>query len=505
MKPNDLVEYEKKIGPSIKDSLTGTYNHAVFQILFTQEIERFKRYGKPFGLLLIDIDWFSIFNRRHGPIEGDRVLITVAESILENTRSVDMVARFWADRFSVILPETVDTAAVEVAERIQQAILGRSKGGITVSIGIACCPNDGIERSTLILAADEALKQAKRLGKARTYVKHHGPENDIEAPSNVLVVDDNRLNLKMMSSILKLNGYSVLQATSGHEALHACQKFDVDLVLLDIMMPEMDGFETCRRLKTQECTRLIPVILLTALDDAQSRLKGIEAGADDFISRPPNKTELLARTRSLIKVRHLNQSLTNVENVLFSMARAVEAKDEYTQGHIERVANLAVSIGRALNLSPKETKALYYGGALHDIGKLGIPHEILNKPGPLDSDEWDIMRQHPEIGYKICLPLGESLGFALDIIRYHHEKMDGSGYPYGLKGTEIPDVARIMAVADIYDALVTDRPYRKGMSRERAMKIISLETAEGKLDKQITRALVGLLPAKEAIASLVGA
>jgi putative two-component system response regulator len=504
MKSIDLVEYEQKIGPSIKDPLTGTYNHAVFQILITQEIERYKRYGKPFGLLLIDIDWFSIYNRRHGPIEGDRVLITVAESILENTRSVDMVARFWADRFSLVLPETVDTAAVEVAKRIQQGISGRSMGEITVSIGIACCPNDGIERSSLILAADEALKQAKRLGKARTYVKLHEPEDNIEVPSNILVVDDNRLNLKMMTSVLKLNGYSVFQATSGHEALHACQKFEVDLVLLDIMMPEMDGFETCRRLKTQERTRLIPVILLTALDDSQSRLKGIEAGADDFISRPPNKTELLARTRSLIKVRHLNQSLTNVENVLFSMARAVEAKDEYTQGHIERVAHLAVSIGRALNLSQRETKALYYGGALHDIGKLGIPHEILNKPGPLNRKEWDIMRQHPEIGYKICLPLGESLGFALDIIRYHHEKMDGSGYPYGLKGTEIPDVARIMAVADMFDALTTDRPYRKGMSREKAMEIINLETAEGKLDKLITRALVELLTTTEAIASVVG-
>jgi putative two-component system response regulator len=391
-----------------------------------------------------------------------------------------------------------------VAERIQQGISGRSIGEITVSIGIACCPNDGIERSSLILAADEALKQAKRLGKARTYVKLHEPEDNIEVPSNILVVDDNRLNLKMMTSVLKLNGYSVFQATSGHEALHACQKFEVDLVLLDIMMPEMDGFETCRRLKTQERTRLIPVILLTALDDAQSRLKGIEAGADDFISRPPNKTELLARTRSLIKVRHLNQSLTNVENVLFSMARAVEAKDEYTQGHIERVAHLAVSIGRALNLSQRETKALYYGGALHDIGKLGIPHEILNKPGPLNQKEWDIMRQHPEIGYKICQPLGESLGFALDIIRYHHEKMDGSGYPYGLKGTEIPDVARIMAVADMYDALTTDRPYRKGMSREKAMEIINSETAEGKLDKLITRALVELLTTTEAIASVVG-
>ncbi|MDJ0783474.1 MAG: diguanylate cyclase [Desulfosarcinaceae bacterium] len=505
MKPNDLVEYEQRIGPSIKDPLTGTYNHAVFQILFSQEVERFKRYGKPFGLLLIDIDWFSLYNRRHGPIEGDRVLIAVSQAIAENIRSVDTVARFWADRFSVILPETVDTAAVEVAQRIQKAIFEQSEDEITVSIGIAACPNDGIERAALIAAAEEALQQAKRLGKARTFARQHTPEKHNEEPSTILVVDDNPLNLKMMSSILKINGYSVLQAASGHEALHTCQKFEVDLVLLDIMMPEMDGFETCRRLKTQEHTRMIPVILLTALDDAESRLQGIEAGADDFISRPPNKTELLARTRSLIKVRHLNQSLTNVENVLFSMARAVEAKDEYTQGHIERVANLAVSIGRALKLSPKETKALYYGGALHDIGKLGIPHEILNKPGPLSSSEWEIMRQHPEIGYKICLPLGESLGFALDIIRYHHEKMDGSGYPYGLKGKEIPAVARIMAVADIYDALVTDRPYRSGMSREKAMDIIRSETDEGKLDRRITRALEDLLPASETIASSIGA
>jgi putative two-component system response regulator len=504
MKPKDIVEYELKIGTSLRDPLTGTFNHAVFQIFFSQEIERHKRYGKSFGLLLIDIDWFSLFNRRHGPIEGDRVLKTVSEAIVENIRSVDTVARFWADRFSVILPEAADPAATEVAERIQGAIASKSKGHITVSVGIATCPDDGMNRSSLILAADEALQQAKKLGKARTYIKQRDVLWHGEEQSNILVVDDNPLNRKMMNHILRLDEYSILEATNGHEAIHMCQKFEVDLVLLDIMMPEMDGFETCRRLKTQEQTRMIPVILLTALDDAQSRLLGIEVGADDFLSRPPNKTELLARTRSLIKVRHLNQSLTNVENVLFSMARAVEAKDEYTQGHIERVANLAVSMGRALELSKKETKALYYGGALHDIGKLGIPHEILNKPGPLTSDEWEIMRRHPEIGYKICLPLGETLGFALDIIRYHHEKMDGSGYPYGLEGNEIPAVARIMAVADMYDALVTDRPYRKGMSREKAMDIIAAETAEGKLDQRITQTLAELLPVKERIASPAG-
>lgn len=307
------------------------------------------------------------------------------------------------------------------------------------------------------------------------------------------MVDDDPLNQKLMKGILQKGRYSILTASNGREALHTCQKFDIDLVLLDIMMPEMDGFETCRRLKKQEHTRLIPIILLTALNDSQSKLRGIEVGADDFISRPPNHPELLARTHSLINVKRLNKSLTSVENVLFSMARAVEAKDKYTQGHIERVANLAVSIGRNMELKANEMKALHYGGILHDMGKIGIPHDILNKPGPLTDQEWIVMKQHPEIGYKICMPLGDTLGSALDVIRYHHEKMDGSGYPYGLKDQEIPTVARIMAVADIYDALVTDRPYRKGMDRDKSINILTAETDEGKLDMTVTKILIEMI------------
>ena len=248
---------------------------------------------------------------------------------------------------------------------------------------------------------------------------------------------------------------------------------------------------------------MIPIILLTALNDSQSKLRGIEVGADDFISRPPNHPELLARTHSLINVKRLNKSLTSVENVLFSMARAVEAKDKYTQGHIERVANLAVSIGRNMELKANEMKALHYGGILHDMGKIGIPHDILNKPGPLTDQEWIVMKQHPEIGYKICMPLGETLGSALDVIRYHHEKMDGSGYPYGLKDQEIPTVARIMAVADIYDALVTDRPYRKGMDRDKSINILTAETDEGKLDMTVTKILIEMITSGTSLEPLI--
>lgn len=497
MKPQILADYEKLTGVSLQDSLTGAYNHAVFQILFAQEIERYKRYGKPFGLLLIDVDWFSFFNKRHGPIFSDRALQSVYRAIAANIRSVDIAARYSGDCFGVILPESSDAAALEVAERIRLASKTDSDAAVTVSTGIAICPQDGMSRIALVQEATEALVQAKKLGKDRIFIKTHSPQTAEKEQPTILVVDDHPLNQKLVKGILKIAGYAILTAANGHEALHACRKFEIDLILLDVMMPGMDGYETCRRLKTQEHTRMIPVILLTALSDAESRLRGIEAGADDFISRPPNQAELLARTRSLISVKLLNKSLTSVENVLFSMARAVEAKDKYTQGHIERVANLAVSLGRAMDLSGKEIKALHYGGFLHDIGKIGIPHEILNKSGPLTDHEWQIMRQHPEIGYKICMPLGDTLGFALDIIRYHHEKMDGSGYPYGLRDGEIPTVAQIMAVADIYDALVTDRPYRKGMHREKAFDIIMTEATEGKLDMRITQILVDMLTSEK--------
>ena len=281
-----------------------------------------------------------------------------------------------------------------------------------------------------------------------------------------------------------------VKAFNGADALHMLTKTEVDVVLLDIMMPGIDGYEVCRRIKGNPATRMIPVVLVTALDDMDSKIKGIEAGADDFITKPVNKLELLARTKSLINVKKLNSSLTSIENVLFSLAITVEAKDAYTQGHIERVANVAVMLGRKMGLSPADAEALRFGGTLHDIGKIGVPHEVLNKPGPLDDDEWDVMKSHSDTGYRICSPLKKSLGSALDIIRHHHEKLDGTGYPDGLKGDEVSMVARVMAVADIYDALITDRPYRKGMPKEKAFGILGKEAEEGKLDSDVVNCLL---------------
>jgi putative two-component system response regulator len=291
----------------------------------------------------------------------------------------------------------------------------------------------------------------------------------------------------------------LIKATNGIDTLSILNKTAVDLILLDVMMPDMDGYAVCRQLKSSESTRLIPVVLVTALDDREAKIKGIDAGADDFITKPPNKMELLARSKSLIKLKKLNDNLASVEYVLFSLARTVEAKDKYTKGHVERVSKMAIILGRNMGLTESEMEALRFGGILHDIGKITIPEYILNKPGPLNPEEVEVMKSHPIAGYNICLPLKKNLGQALDVIRQHHEKLDGSGYPDGLKNKDISIASRIMAVVDIYDALVTNRAYREGLSFDRAIDILRQEVKNEKLDELVVEKLIETMSEKQKI------
>jgi putative two-component system response regulator len=309
----------------------------------------------------------------------------------------------------------------------------------------------------------------------------------------VLVVDDVPVNVKILEAMLFPLKYKVSKAFSGLEALALIERGDIDLVLLDIMMPGIDGIEVCRRIKSQEHTRIIPVVMVTALDEIEAKIRSIEAGADDFISKPVNKLELLARTRSLIAVKRLNENMIGFENALISLANAVEAKDVYTQGHNKRVSSMALQLGKRMNLSSRELDALRIGGILHDIGKIGIPDAILKKEGGLDPDEWAVMKTHPDVGYQVAYPLKRTLHQALDIIRYHHEKMDGSGYPDGLKGEAICMVARIMAVVDCYDAMISDRPYRKAFTPEEVRRLLQKESTECRLDGKVVDALMAML------------
>jgi putative two-component system response regulator len=285
----------------------------------------------------------------------------------------------------------------------------------------------------------------------------------------VLVVDDVAANRELLEGHLYDLGYDVRQARDGVEALEAIAAEEPDLVLLDIDMPRLDGISVCERLKTHPTRRLIPIVILTASSDRGTRLRGIAAGADDFLSKPFDAKELLVRTRVLLRERALNRRLDATEGVLFALARAVEARDRYTIHHAERVGRYAQAIGAALGLDNEDGAMLYEGGVLHDLGKIAIPDAILLKPGPLSDHEFATMRQHSVEGERICLSL-RSVAHFLPIIRHHHERVDGGGYPDHLAGNDIPTGARIVAIADAWDAMVSDRPYRAGLDPEEAVR-----------------------------------
>ena len=299
----------------------------------------------------------------------------------------------------------------------------------------------------------------------------------------ILVVDDNSGVRKLLAEQLQGQGYTVVTAGDGQSALEAFGRRQPDLVLLDVQMPAFDGFEVCRRLKSDPESRLTPVVLVTGLAATEDRVRGIEAGADDFLSKPVDRSELLARVRSLLSVKAYTDELERAESVLFALARSIEGKDPYTEGHCERLAEYSVRLGERLGLPPEEITALHRAGIVHDIGKVAVPDAVLLKPGPLTLEEWKIMREHPVIGEQICSPL-KSFRLVLPIIHHHHEKFDGSGYPDGLKGEAIPLTARVLQIVDVYDALATERPYRRALPPQEALKTMAGEVRKGWWDPQ---------------------
>jgi putative two-component system response regulator len=487
------VLYREETGAPFYDGLTGLFNHGFFQLMLDREIKRSERQGRPVTLSLLDVGGLSRYNLKHGYIAGDRLLKELADLLSEKIRTIDFAARYAGDQFALLLIDASAEQALTVMERIQSEARQRFGESLKISIGLADFPGNSSNPQDLFQRTREAVQQAKMRSGDGIWLFKPKSKNADQEKSCVLIVDDNEMNLKLIQAILNDQSYEVLTAQSGEQALVIMQNKEVDLVHLDVMMPGLDGFEVCRRIKSRENTRLIPVVLITALDDLDSRVKGMESGADDFITKPVNRIEIRARTHSLLRNRKLNNRLANIENVLFSLANAVEAKDRYTQGHTTRVAAMATSLGRRMGLCDKELDALRIGGILHDIGKIGIPEHILNKPVPLDHHEWDVMKQHCDIGHKICHPLGKTLGLALEVIRSHHEKLDGSGYPDGLPAERIPLVARIMAVADIYDALITERPYRPALSRKEALDILNKDGEADKLDRKVVEIMTQIV------------
>jgi len=302
--------------------------------------------------------------------------------------------------------------------------------------------------------------------------------------SKILVADDDEANRELLKEMLQMEGLEVITAPDGRRALEEVVRSRPDLVLSDVAMPYIDGFEVCRQIKKDPERRLTPVVLITGLSAVEDRVRGIKAGADDFLSKPYERVELLARVHSLLNLKAYTDELERAESVVFTLARSIEAKDPYTHGHCERLAECSARLGERIGLDEEHIIALRRAGVVHDIGKVAIPDNILLKPARLTEHEWQVMREHPITGEKICSPL-KSFRLVLPIIRHHHEKLNGTGYPDGLKGDTIPMTARVLQIVDIFDALTTERPYKKAFSAAEALTTMEDEVKRGWWDRDL--------------------
>ncbi len=315
--------------------------------------------------------------------------------------------------------------------------------------------------------------------------------------ARILVVDDNRDNALLTRELLHTDGYEVQIAENAARAEACIHQEHPDLILLDVVMPGKSGIDLCRELKSHSETRLIPIVMITGLTDRDDKIRAIDAGADDFLNKPIFPEELFARVKSLLRLKEFTDELESAEGVLCTLGLSVESRDPYTAGHCERLAGYAEELGRFVGLEEDLLVALRRGGYLHDIGKITVPDEILKKGSNLTSSQWEIMRQHPVTGENICKPL-KSLKDVLPIIRHHHEHWDGSGYPDGLHGDDIPLLARILQVVDIYDALRTARPYKPALTHEDAFRMMQNEAKSGLWDLNLVTGFFDLLRERRA-------
>jgi len=300
----------------------------------------------------------------------------------------------------------------------------------------------------------------------------------------ILVVDDNPYVATLLRQGLTAEGYHVTVAQDGLEALTQVAACRPDLILLDLDLPRLSGSEICRRLKRDPATRLIPIVMVTAQSAFQNKLDAWENGADDFLAKPFHLVEVTARCRSLLRSKRLVEERDSAEAVVFALARAVEAKSPFTHGHSERVTGYTLALAEALRLSTADREVLCKGSLLHDIGKISIPDAILNKPGPLTPEEYDVVKSHAAQGAHIVEPL-HSVRDAVPLIRWHHERLDGRGYPDGLSGDRIPLLVRILSVADVYDSLTSQRPYRSPLPLDLCLELLRESASGGGLDPEL--------------------
>jgi putative two-component system response regulator len=321
----------------------------------------------------------------------------------------------------------------------------------------------------------------------------------VRHPPRILVVDDQPTIAGLMSQLLTMSGYDVVTACDAQQAESEVRRQAPDLILSDVRMPGKSGYEFCRDLKSDPATRLIPFVLITGLSDSSDKVRGIEAGADDFLNKPVLAEELKARVKSLLRVKEFTDELETADSVLCTLGLIVEGRDPYTEGHCERLAEGASNLGRHLGLDQDSIVALRRSGFLHDLGKIAVPDAILKKGSDLTVREWEIMKRHPITGENICKPL-RSLRLVLPIIRHHHEHINGSGYPDGMRAGEIPLLPRVLQVVDVYDALRTARPYKPALSHDHAAQTMREEARQGLWDTELVNEFFSMLGTQQSAA-----
>jgi len=484
---------------AVTDSLTGLYTHGFLQDTLQRQTVCARRYGWPLSLLFLDLDHFKRINDHYGHAVGDEVLRTVADCLKMSIRPSDIAVRYGGEEFVVLLPHTSRGEAEQVAERLRADVEKLTIScpsvdngvHVTVSVGVACFPDDAADAPVLLQRADEAMYLAKQAGRNRVVVIG-AQDRRLHAQPVVLLVDDDDRNLRLLEAYLRPENYALIKACDGLEAIEVARRQHPDLIVMDGMMPRLSGFDACRRLKQENSTSLIPVIIVTALNGRDDKLRGIEAGADDFLTKPLDKVQLIMRSRALLRSKRRTDTLEDAETVIFALARAVENRDPSTGGHTERVSQYAMMLGKALGLSGPQLDGLRKAGVVHDIGKIAIPDSILLKPGKLSAEERKVMETHTEVGYELLQPM-RTFGDSLSAVRFHHERLNGSGYPLGLKGEQVPITAQILAVVDVFDALTNDRVYRKAMTRAEAFTILRDEASRGLHNADVVEAFAAAL------------
>lgn len=485
------LDYDKLVTQAVTDSLTGLRTHGFLKDTLQNQVECGRRYGWPLSVLFLDIDHFKAINDQHGHGTGDEVLRMIGGTIRRTIRGADVAVRYGGEEFVVVLPHTDRQEAESLAERLRCAIAERggirlSSGGkvnATVSVGVATFPKDASDSTTLLQYADKAMFMAKRAGRNRV-VGYQVSELTAHDQPQVLIADDDPRNLRLLEAYLGSAGYRTIRAMDGQEAIAVARHERPDLIVLDGMMPRVSGFEACRQIKEDHDLRLIPVLLVTALGGREDRLRGIESGADEFLTKPVDKVALLSRMRALLRTKRTTDLLEDAEIVIFALARAVESRDPSTGGHVERVSRYAAMLGRAAGLAESQIEGLRRAGVVHDIGKIVIPDNVLLKPGKLTAEERKLIQSHVEVGYELLRPM-RTFTESLPAVRFHHERLDGSGYPLGLRNEQVPVTAQILAIVDVFDALTTDRPYRVAMTHPEAFCELRKEASRGMHDAKL--------------------